>query len=103
LRGVGRDSSGVFACRAPTVASTVNPPEHRPSLSAATSDRRKARSRAARRGWRGRVSPSVVVMSGAFRSACACFSDSQFPARTPMDLALFTRAMPAARSGASGP
>jgi hypothetical protein len=42
-------------------------------------------------------------MSGAFRSACACFSVSQFPARTPMDFALFTRWMPAANSGASSP
>jgi integrase len=40
-------------------------------------------------------------MSGAFRSAWACFSDSQFPVRTPIDFALFTRAMPAASSGAS--
>jgi len=48
-------------------------------------------------------SPFVVVMSGALRSAWACFSDSQFPARTPMDLALFTRWMPAANSGASSP
>ena len=47
--------------------------------------------------------PLVVVISGAFSSACACFSDSQFPARTPMDLALFTRWMPAASSGASRP
>src|ERR1017187_8962990 len=31
-------------------------------------------------------------MSGAFRSAWACLSDSQFPPRTPMDFALFTRA-----------
>jgi hypothetical protein len=35
--------------------------------------------------------------------ACACRSDSQFPARTPIDFALFTRAMPAASSGASSP
>src|ERR1035437_10174184 len=47
--------------------------------------------------------PIVVVMSGAFRRACACFSDSQFPVRTPIDFALFTRAMPAANSGASSP
>ena len=39
--------------------------------------------------------PFVVVISGAFRSACACFSDSQFPVCTPIDFALFTRAMPA--------
>jgi hypothetical protein len=47
--------------------------------------------------------PLVVVMSGAFRSAWACLSDSQFPPRTPMDFALFTRAIPAASSGASRP
>ena len=47
--------------------------------------------------------PLVVVMSGAFRSAWACLSDSQFPPRTPMDFALFTRWMPAASSGASRP
>ena len=47
--------------------------------------------------------PFVVVMSGAFRRACACFSDSQFPVRTPIDFALFTRAMPAASSGANSP
>jgi hypothetical protein len=43
------------------------------------------------------------VMCGAFRSICACFSDSQLPARTPMDFALFTRWIPAASSGASRP
>ena len=48
-------------------------------------------------------SPLVVVMSGAFRSAYACLSDSQFPVRTPIDLALFTQAIPAASSGASNP
>ena len=48
-------------------------------------------------------SPFSVEMSGAFRSDCACLSDSQFPPRTPMDLALFTRWMPAASSGASSP
>jgi hypothetical protein len=47
--------------------------------------------------------PFVVVMSGALRRACACFSDSQFPVRTPIDFALFTRAMPAANSGANRP
>jgi hypothetical protein len=35
------DSSGVFACRA-AVASGVHPPEPRPSVSGATSDRRSA-------------------------------------------------------------
>jgi hypothetical protein len=42
-------------------------------------------------------------MSGASRSACACISDSQFPARTPIDFALFTREIPAANSGANNP
>src|ERR1039457_3068310 len=37
------ESSGVFACRAATVASGVNPPEQRPSVSAASSHRRSAR------------------------------------------------------------
>jgi hypothetical protein len=37
-----------------------------------------------------------------FRSVCACLGDSQLPARTPpMDLALFTRWMPAASPGAN--
>ena len=44
-----------------------------------------------------------VEMSGAFRSVCACRSDSQLPTRMPVDFALFTRAMPAASSGASRP
>ena len=47
--------------------------------------------------------PFIVVVSGAFRSACACRNDNQFPVRTPIDFALFTRAMPAAGSGASSP
>ncbi len=46
-------------------------------------------------------SPFVVVMSGAFRSACACFSESQFPKRTPLEANPFTRVMPLANSGAS--
>ena len=47
--------------------------------------------------------PFVVVESGAPNSACACRSDSQFPVRMPTDFTLFTRLMPAARSGASSP
>ena len=47
--------------------------------------------------------PFSVVVSGTLRSAWACFRDSQLPARTPMDFALFTRWMPAANSGASKP
>ena len=45
----------------------------------------------------------AVAMSGTFRNACACSSDSQFSGRTPMDFALFPPAMPAASSGASCP
>jgi hypothetical protein len=48
-------------------------------------------------------SPFVVVMSGAFRSACACFSESQFPKRTPLEATPFTRVIPLASSGASSP
>ena len=58
---------------------------HRPSrcwmcpiVSAATSDRRSPQPSSTAMMARSR-SPFVVVMSGAFRSACACFSDSQFP------------------------
>ena len=47
--------------------------------------------------------PFVVVISGAFRRACACFKLSQLPVRTPMHFALFTRAIPAANSGTSSP
>src|ERR1039458_3521557 len=92
----------VFACRAATVASSVNAPEQRPSVSAATWHRRSAQPRSTAMMARSRR-PLSVVMSGTFRSAWACFSDSQLPARTPMDLALFTRAIPAASSGASRP
>src|ERR1039458_8097128 len=48
-------------------------------------------------------SPWVVVMSGAFRSAWAWRRVSHLPDLTPIDFALFTRAMPAAGSGASSP
>jgi hypothetical protein len=44
-----------------------------------------------------------VVVSGAFSNAWACRMDSQFPTRTPFDLAPFTRVMLAASSGASSP
>jgi hypothetical protein len=47
--------------------------------------------------------PFSVVISGVFSSVWACFWESQFPIRTPMDLALFTRWMPAASSGAGKP
>src|ERR1019366_8925590 len=82
---------------------------HRPSrcctcamVSAATSDRRRAHPDITTMMARSR-SPFVVVISGAFSSAWACLRESQFPARTPMDLALFTRWIPAASSGASRP
>ena len=59
-----------------------NPPEQRPSVSAAPSHRRSAQPRStammARSG-----SPLVVVMSGAFRSAWACRRVSQFAVPTP--------------------
>ena len=47
--------------------------------------------------------PRKVVISGALSSVCACRADSQFPIRMPTDFALFTRAMPAANSGARTP
>ena len=47
--------------------------------------------------------PFSVVMSGVFKSVCACRADSQFPIRMPTDFALFTRLMPAANSGANSP
>ena len=82
---------------------------HRPSrccmwliVSAATSDRRSPQPSSTAIMARSR-SPLVVVISGTLRSVCACFSDSQFPIRTPIDFALFTRWMPAANSGASSP
>ena len=61
------------------------------------------RSQAEWRAWRGRASPSYVRTSGAFSSACACWSDSQFPTRTPWDRTPFMRAIPDASSGASKP
>ena len=48
-------------------------------------------------------SPFFVRMSGVFNSACACWSDSQFPTRTPCDRTPLIRAIPAASSGASSP
>src|SRR5258707_9402397 len=47
--------------------------------------------------------PRMVVISGALKRACACRSDNQLPTRIPCVLALFTRLMPAASSGASIP
>ena len=48
------------------------------NVSAATSDRRSPQPRRTARMARSRR-PLTVVMSGAFRSACACRSDSQLP------------------------
>jgi len=45
----------------------------------------------------------VVVMSGAFGGAPRLPDGGHLPDLTPIDLALFTRLMPAAGSGASGP
>ena len=42
-------------------------------------------------------------MSGSFNRLGAWRADSQLPARTPTIFALFTRAIPAASSGASSP
>jgi hypothetical protein len=43
----------------------------------------------------------VLLASGVFSSVCACLTVSQFPKRTPLDAASFTRVMPLASSGAS--
>jgi len=71
-------------------------------VSAATSDRRSPQPNRTASIARSR-SPFFVDTSGAFRSVCACRTDSQFPTLTPFDLAPFTRVMPAASSGASSP
>ena len=42
-------------------------------------------------------------MSGVFSSVCACFTESQFPKRMPLDATPFTRVIPLASSGASSP
>jgi hypothetical protein len=47
--------------------------------------------------------PFFVRTSGAFKSACAWRSDSQFPTRTPCERTPLIRAMPDASSGASSP
>src|ERR1039458_1013676 len=72
------------------------------SVSAATSDRRSPQPSRIASIARSR-SPFLVATSGAFRSLWACCTDSQFPVRTPIDFAPFTRVMPAASSGASSP
>ena len=61
-------TSGVSAHRAATVASAVNPPEQRPSVSAATSDRRGARP-TARRG--STIRPLLENNGNRLEVACA--------------------------------
>ena len=73
-----------------------------PTVSAATSDRRSPQPRSTARIARSR-SPLVVVTSGVFSSVCACFTESQFPKRMPLDATPFTRVIPLASSGASSP
>jgi hypothetical protein len=53
------DSSGAFACPAAPVASGVNPPEERPSVTAATADRRRAQ-------------PSSTAMMAKSRTPLGC-------------------------------
>ena len=62
-------SSGGFARRAATVAFGVNPPEQRPSVSAATAEGRRAQPSSTAMMARARR-PWVAEMSGAFGSAC---------------------------------
>ena len=69
------------------------------SVRTATSDRRRPQPRRTASIARSR-SPSLVVTSGGFSSFWACWTESQFPTRTPLDLAPLTRDMPAASSGA---
>jgi hypothetical protein len=40
---------------------------------------------------------------GGVEQPCACFTESQFPSRTPLDATPFTRVIPFANSGASKP
>jgi hypothetical protein len=47
--------------------------------------------------------PLGVVAFGAFRNFCACWTESQFPSRMPLDATPFTRVIPVASSGASSP
>jgi hypothetical protein len=47
--------------------------------------------------------PFFVAASGAFSSACACLTQSQFPSRTPFAATPLMRVIPAASSGASNP
>jgi len=91
------DSSAVFACRTATVASSVNPPEQRPSVSAATAHRRSVQPSSTARMARSR-GPCVVAISGLFGSACACRMVGHPADLTPNAFALFARAF---NSGAS--
>src|ERR1022692_4933526 len=97
------DRCGTFACRTATVASSVNPPERRPSASAATAEGRRAqpgstavmaRSRDPF-GW-SRCPPRSGSAAPAGATASArCVRRSTF--------ALFTRAMLAVISGRQPP
>ena len=72
------------------------------SASAATSDLRKAQPIKRAKIARSRR-PFTVAISGAFRSICACCSESQFPIRTPVIFEPLTRQIAEAISGASSP
>ena len=100
---------GIGAVRTRPCLPTRSTMHHRPSrcgtcwnVSAATSDRRSPQPRSTARMARSRK-PRTVAASGALRRSCACRTESQFLMRMPTDLALFTRLMPAASSGASNP
>jgi hypothetical protein len=81
----------VFACRAATIASVVNPPDQRPSASAATGDRCGARPRSTARMARARRSRRVQERV-------------RLPDLTPNRTSRSSRARcPAASSGASRP
>ena len=69
------------------------------NVSAATSDRRSPQPSSTASIARSR-SPFLVVTSGASSNFWVCWTESQFPTRTPFDLAPFTRVIPAASSGA---
>ena len=44
-----------------------------------------------------------MVVSGVFSNVWACFTESQFPNRMPLDATPFTRVIPLASSGARSP
>jgi hypothetical protein len=100
---------GIGTVRTRPCFPTRSTTHHRPSrrwmclnVSAATSERRSPQQRSTARIARSR-NPFIVVASGAFSSACACFAVSQFPRRTPFEATPFTRVIPLANSGASSP